>query len=117
MTAAPSPSPYDNTAASNCLKAIGGLVLWLLAGATFLFAPLAVMASDPCGPEDTQLICTAAGQKLVAFVPLGTALVAAPLGTWGLASRWKPARYAWVLAMGMLVAAWVVVNAIAGSHP
>ncbi|WP_372407935.1 hypothetical protein [Streptomyces luteireticuli] len=107
---------YDN-AAANCLKAIGGLVLWLFAGATFLFAPLAVMASDPCGQGDTQLICTTTGQQLVAYVPLGTALLAAPLGTWGLASRRELARYAWVLAMVMLMAAWMVVDAIAGSHP
>ncbi|KNB49585.1 hypothetical protein [Streptomyces caatingaensis] len=105
------------SAAANCLKAIGGLVLWLFAGATFLFAPLAVMASDPCAPEDTQLICTAAGQQLVAYVPLGAALAAAPLGTWGLVSRRELAPLAWVAAMATLAVAWFVVLAIAGSHP
>ncbi|MBH1932825.1 hypothetical protein I5Q34_00690 [Streptomyces sp. AV19] len=112
MTAADARTHYDK-AVPNCLKAIGGLVLWLFAGATFLFAPLMAMASDPCGPADTELICTAAGQQLVVYIPLGTALVAAPLGTWGLVSRRETARLAWLLAMAMLVVTWMVTSSIA----
>ncbi|MFC4516264.1 hypothetical protein [Streptomyces ehimensis] len=96
------------------LKYLGGVVLWVFAAFTFLLLPLNVMASDGCFDGDTRAICTVAGQNAVAYVPMVTAPLAGVLGTYGLAAEGGRARGLYAVAMGMLVAAWVVVSAIAG---
>lgn len=96
------------------LKYLGGVALWVFAAFTFLLLPLNVMASDGCFDGDTRAICTAAGQNAVAYIPMVTAPLAGVLGTYGLAAEGGRARGLYAVAMGALVAAWVVVSAIAG---
>ncbi|WP_171171058.1 hypothetical protein [Streptomyces sp. I05A-00742] len=96
------------------LKVLGGAALWIFAGATFIFLPLGVMASDGCDTGDTRMICTVAGQNAVAWTPIIAAPTAGALGTWGLASRRELAPAAWMLAIMMLMATWMVVLSIAG---
>ncbi|GAA0431653.1 hypothetical protein [Streptomyces luteireticuli] len=114
MTAATPTTARTDAAVANCLKAIGGLALWLFAGATFLLLPFTVMASDNCDADDARTICTAAGQQAVAYVPLITAPAATALGMWGLLSRRDMAPLAWIIAMVMLGVTWMVVISIAG---
>ncbi|MFI9200044.1 hypothetical protein [Streptomyces sp. NPDC053048] len=118
MSPSQAPSPQQTVARSGdyragaVLKGLGGVALWVLAGLTFFFLPMSVMASDGCSETDPRVICTVAGQQAVVLVPLVASPVAAVLGTWGVASRRESGWVAWLLATLMLGAAWVVVACI-----
>ncbi|WP_234341080.1 hypothetical protein [Streptomyces sp. NRRL S-1813] len=92
-----------------------GLLLLAFAGVTGLFAPFLVMASDGCSEGDARTICSTGAQQIVGTLPVAAAFVAALLTVVGMGNGGTAGRRSFLVAPCLLVLAWVVSYAIAGT--
>ncbi|MEU6330676.1 hypothetical protein ABZ851_25860 [Streptomyces sp. NPDC047049] len=114
--AAPSVSdtapPVTGSAAA---RVVAGVLVLAFAAVTGLFAPFLVMASDGCNEGDARTICSVGAQQVVGNLPVIAAFVAALLAVVGMSSRGGAGRGCLLAAPCLLVVAWVVSMALAGS--
>lgn len=95
------------------LRALGAIVLWLMAGALYLMGMLLPWGTAECDYEQ-HAVCDKSTLDLVTAIPSITAPLAALVGTCGVFSR-RPgvAPIAWTSAVALVIVAWVVTAAIA----
>ncbi|MEU8826220.1 hypothetical protein [Streptomyces sp. NPDC048636] len=94
------------------LRALGAIVLWLMAGGLFLMGMLLPWTTTNCDYEQ-HAVCDKSTLDLAMAIPTLTAPLAALIGTWGAFSR-RPgvAPVAWVSAVTLVLVAGVVTSAI-----
>ena len=95
-------SPRDRQTGGHGGGIVAVVLLTLGGGAAALYGLFVLpYASDRCGDSDSELICTATGQQLVAVGPLLAAAVGTVISVCSLSSR--PGRRAWGIAVGYVV--------------